>query len=61
MLTWNQLKIHEKKIYLLNSAGFYTYLIHHLKNLEKEGFLYEAIEERLIFCNTPQEIFNKIN
>lgn len=61
MLTWNQLKIHEKKIYLLNSAGFYTYLIHHLKNLEKEGFLYEAIEERLIFCNTPQEIFNKIS
>ncbi len=61
MLTWNQLKIHDKKIYLLNSAGFYTHLIHHLRNLEKEGFLYEGLEERLIFCKTPIEIFNKIS
>lgn len=61
MLTWNQLKIHEKKIYLLNSAGFYNPLISHMKNMEKEGFLYESVEERLIFCNTPQEIFNKIS
>jgi uncharacterized protein (TIGR00730 family) len=61
MLTWNQLKIHDKKIYLLNSGGFYTHLIHHLRALEKEGFLYEALEERLVFCNTPIEIFNKIS
>src|SRR5215831_16601642 len=43
MLTWNQLKIHDKKIYVLNSAGFYNHLIHHLRLLEKEGFLYEKI------------------
>jgi uncharacterized protein (TIGR00730 family) len=61
MLTWNQLKIHDKKIYLLNSGGFYTHLIHHLKLLEKEGFLYESLEDRLVFCQTPIEIFNKIS
>jgi len=60
MLTWNQLKIHDKKIYVLNSAGFYSHLIHHLKTMEKEGFLYESLEDRLIFCNTPEEIFNRI-
>jgi uncharacterized protein (TIGR00730 family) len=60
MLTWNQLKIHDKKIYVLNSNGFYNHLILHLKQLDKEGFLYEAIEERIIFCDTPVELFNKI-
>jgi uncharacterized protein (TIGR00730 family) len=60
MLTWNQLKIHDKKIYLLNTAGFYSHLINHLRNLEKEAFLYEPVEERIILCNTPVELFNKI-
>lgn len=61
MLTWNQLKIHDKKIYVLNSNGFYNHLIQHLKQLQKEGFLYESIEERIIFCDSPVEIFNKID
>jgi uncharacterized protein (TIGR00730 family) len=60
MLTWNQLKIHDKKIYVLNSNGFYNHLILHLKQLDREGFLYEDIEERIIFCDTPVAIFNKI-
>ena len=61
MLTWNQLKIHDKRIYMLNSGGFYNHLLHHLRLLEKEGFLYEKIEERIVICNTPIEIFNKIS
>ena len=60
MLTWNQLKIHDKKIYILNSAGFYTHLFKHLRNLEKEGFLYEPLEERVIICDNPKELFNRI-
>lgn len=61
MITWNQLKIHDKKIYLLNSGGFYNHLILHLKHLEKEGFLYEGISDRIIVCDNPVEVFNKIN
>jgi uncharacterized protein (TIGR00730 family) len=60
MVTWNQLKIHDKKIYVLNSGGFFNHLINHLRQLEKEDFLYEPIEERIILCNTPVEVFNKI-
>lgn len=60
MVTWNQLKIHDKKIYILNSAGYYHHLIHHLRQMQKEGFLYEAVEERIIVCDTPVEIFNMI-
>ncbi len=60
MLTWNQLKIHDKKIYFLNSGGFYSNLIQHIRQMEKEGFLYEPWEQRVCFCSTPVEIFNKI-
>lgn len=60
MVTWNQLKIHDKKIYILNSGGFYNHLRNHLKMLEFEGFLYEPLGERVIFCDNPVEVFNKI-
>ncbi len=60
MLTWNQLKIHNKKIYLLNSAGYYNHLIAHLQHAQKEGLLYEQISDRIIVCQTPVEIFNRI-
>ena len=59
MLTWNQLKIHDKKIYVLNSGGFYNHLQRHLKLLAKEGFLYDALEERMTFCDNPVELFNR--
>ncbi|MGZ5253371.1 MAG: LOG family protein, partial [Flavitalea sp.] len=61
MLTWNQLKIHDKKIYILNSGGFYDHLQNHLRMMEREGFLYEELEERIIFCSNAKEVFNKID
>ncbi|HEV2353132.1 MAG TPA: TIGR00730 family Rossman fold protein [Puia sp.] len=61
LLTWNQLRIHDKKIYLLNSGGFYNHMIRHLRHLEKEGFLYGDIEDRLIVCDNPVEIFNRLS
>jgi uncharacterized protein (TIGR00730 family) len=61
MLTWNQLKLHDKKIYVLNSAGFYAHLLKHLQQTQREGFLYDYIEDRIAFCDNPVEIFNKIN
>jgi uncharacterized protein (TIGR00730 family) len=60
MLTWNQLRIHNKKIFVLNSGGFYDHLQNHLRRLEKEDFLYDTLEQRMIFCDTPVEVFNRI-
>ena len=60
MLTWNQLKIHEKKIFLLNSGGFFDALILHLKKLETEGLLYDRLEDRVVVCNEPEEVFEKL-
>ena len=55
ILTWNQLSIHDKKIIILNSAGFYDHLIMHLKKMEEENFLYDSIE-RMSIITTPEEI-----
>lgn len=60
MLTWNQLKIHDKKIYFLNSAGFYDPLFLHLLHMQKEGFLYDSLEERIHLCPTPAEVLNRL-
>jgi len=55
ILTWNQLSIHDKKIIILNSDGFYDHLIMHLKKMEEENFLYDGIE-RMSIITTPEEI-----
>jgi uncharacterized protein (TIGR00730 family) len=60
MLTWNQLSIHDKKIFILNSGGFYDHLLNHLKLLAAEGFLYGELEEKLIVLNEPQDLLQYI-
>lgn len=56
MLTWNQLAIHSKQIFILNSGRFYDHLINHIRQLEQQGFLYEPLEERITFIDTPQQL-----
>lgn len=58
MLTWNTLKIHSRKIILLNSAGFYDHLIEHIKKMQTMQFLYEKWEERILVYNSAQEIIS---
>ncbi len=56
MLTWNTLKIHNKKIILLNSAGFYNHLISHIAHMQQCNFLYEDWRERIMVTDTAREI-----
>ncbi|MEO9210993.1 MAG: TIGR00730 family Rossman fold protein [Ginsengibacter sp.] len=56
MLTWNQLNLHDKKIYILNSEGFYDHLISFLHTMEDQGFLYDRILDRIIIATTPEEL-----
>ncbi|BFG69257.1 TIGR00730 family Rossman fold protein [Sediminibacterium sp. KACHI17] len=55
MLTWNTLNIHNKKIILLNSAGYYASLINHIEKMTEEGFLYEDWRKRLIVADSVDE------
>ncbi len=54
MLTWNQLNIHNKKIFMLNTAGYYYHLEAHIRKMEEEGFLYASAGHRIVFSDTPE-------
>jgi uncharacterized protein (TIGR00730 family) len=56
MLTWNQLNIHDKKIIILNTSGFYDHLIMHLRAMEEQNFLYHKIIDRLTIISSPGEL-----
>ena len=60
MLTWNQLSIHDKKIFILNTAGFYNHLILHMESMESRGFLYEPIWTRLAQFEKPDTMVEAI-
>lgn len=60
MLTWNTLKIHEKKVVILNIDGFYNHLIEHLEAMHAEGFLYEDWRKRIAVCSHADECMNKL-
>jgi uncharacterized protein (TIGR00730 family) len=56
IITWNQLTIHDKEIFILNSGGFYDHLIGHIEQMKKEGFLYEEAIKRLHYLKTPEDL-----
>ena len=56
MLTWNQLSIHDKNIFFLNSGGFYDHLIAHIKRMQEENFLYEQAYKKITVLTEPSEL-----
>jgi hypothetical protein len=56
MLTWNQLSIHDKKIFILNTAGYYNHLFAFAQTMQQEGFLYDKIEDKLVVISQAEEI-----
>lgn len=61
IVTWNQLTIHDKEIYILNSGGFYNHLIYHIQQMKKEGFLYEEAEKRITIIDNPADLLKYIS
>ncbi|MGZ8550909.1 MAG: LOG family protein [Chitinophagaceae bacterium] len=60
MITWNQLSIHDKMIFILNSGGFYDHLIAHIRQMQEESFLYEEAQKRIIIINSPDELIDHL-
>ena len=56
MLTWNQLSIHNKKIFFLNSDGFYDHLVAHINRMMQENFLYDYPDEKMTILSDPEEL-----
>jgi len=56
ILTWNQLSIHDKKIFILNTEGFYDHQVAHLQHAEREGFLYGELKDLLTVIREAKEL-----
>ena len=61
MVTWNQLSIHDKKIYIINSDNFFDFLLKHIQQMEKQGFLYESVLERINVLDEPEQLLQYLN
>ena len=61
MVTWNQLSIHDKKIYIINSDNFFDFLLKHIQQMEKAGFLYESVLERITVLDEPEQLLQYLN
>ena len=60
ILTWNSLKIHSKKIILLNTAGYYNHLLAHLEYSQQQDFLHGDWREKIVVVDSPHGIFDFI-
>lgn len=56
IVTWNQLSIHDKPVFILNTDGFYDHLILHIQKMRDEEFLYEQAQKRIIILQEPAEL-----
>ena len=56
VLTWNQLSIHDKKVFILNTDNFYQYLLQHIQHLSSEGFLWEGLNDQMTVVESPKEL-----
>ena len=61
MVTWNQLSIHDKKIYIINSDNFFDFLLKHIQQMEKQGFLYETVLERITVLDEPGQLLQYLH
>jgi predicted Rossmann-fold nucleotide-binding protein len=61
MLTWNNLGIHEKKVFVLNVNGFYNALIQLLDTMDQQGFMYDKWRSRVIVCDSVAAIMDALN
>lgn len=60
IVTWNQLSIHDKKIFILNTGGFYTHLLKHIDKMKEEEFLYATALESITIIDEPSALLRYI-
>ncbi|MCH8523766.1 MAG: TIGR00730 family Rossman fold protein [Balneolales bacterium] len=58
MVTWNQIGIHNKPIYMLNTMGFYTPLLSFIEHTVKSGFIKDGQQQLISVTKTPEELMH---
>ena len=56
IVTWNQLTIHDKNIFILNTGGFYNHLINHIQLMQQENFLFDNAIDKIKVIDLPAEL-----
>lgn len=57
VMAWNSLSIHNKKIYVINSDGFFDLFIQQMYKLQEQGFLYSDVSAAFEVVSSPEMIF----
>lgn len=61
MITWNQIRIHDKPIFILNVNGFYDRLFGFLDFVANEGFIRNGDRTLFDVVETPELLIESIN
>ena len=60
ILTWKQLRLHQKPIGLLNQHGYYDHLLQHVEKMVQEGFLHPENKSLLIHDTELNNLLDKL-
>lgn len=60
MITWRQLKMHDKPIVLVNNAGYWDPLLRLIEHIIAEGFLHQVPERLFQVVQSVPEVFDAI-
>lgn len=60
ILTWAQLKYHQKPCFILNTFGFYDALLAHLRHTYEEGFLKKEHLDLVQVVNSVDELLDRV-
>ncbi|MER6090254.1 TIGR00730 family Rossman fold protein [Streptomyces bluensis] len=59
-LTWAQLGLHRKPCVLLDTDGYYRHLLDFLSRAAEEGFIPAEDIRRVLICDEPEEILERL-
>ncbi|WP_234342939.1 TIGR00730 family Rossman fold protein [Streptomyces fulvoviolaceus] len=60
VLSWAQLRIHDKPCLLLDPSGFYEPLLSFLEHAQDEGFLHPGDLERIVVCRSARDVVDRL-
>jgi uncharacterized protein (TIGR00730 family) len=58
VMAWNSLSIHDKKIILVNSGGFFDAFIQQMAVMQENGFLYGDAANTFMLVDAPEDLLN---
>ena len=61
VFTWKQLQIHNKPIGILNTNGYFDYLLTYLEHMVKEGFLQSLHKDLILVRDDPESLIADIH